>query len=239
MPSITIVGIGPGSTKYLTGEAKEALLAAEKVVFRMGSHPVYHWLKDQRRHVVCFDILYTVPLAGGRATMYELMTDALLKEVEVRGTACYAVPGNPGVLEDTTAQLRMRTAEKGIDLKIVPGMSFLDLIYAELGIDPLGLQIVLPRRHLQSGLFSTRTALLVCQVDPQVTQESLLKQYPPDHRVTLIWTAGLPDYALESKEIDLKQLTAEFTDRLSFASLYVPARPEERSECEQAQNQRC
>ena len=41
MSQITVVGTGPGPLKYLTTEAKEVLLAAGKIFFRMASLPVF------------------------------------------------------------------------------------------------------------------------------------------------------------------------------------------------------
>src|SRR2546422_6139359 len=101
---ITIIGTGPGSLEYLTIEARDALLAAEKIFFRMSAYPVYQWLKSQGKHVLCFDLVYTIPLIKRADIIYDLMTDAILKETEMRGHACFALPGNPGVLEDTTRQ---------------------------------------------------------------------------------------------------------------------------------------
>ena len=63
---------------------------------------------------------------------------------------------------------------------------------------------------------------MVCQLDPGVTMEWLLRKYAADHPVTLIWTRGLPDYSLVSKRISLKDLADEFTDAMYFSSLYVP-----------------
>ena len=55
----------------------------------------------------------------------------------------YAVPGSPLVAERTVVLLRERAAAEKIALKILPSMSFLDLAYVELGIDPIaGLRII-------------------------------------------------------------------------------------------------
>ena len=71
-----------------------------------------------------------------------------------------------------------------------------------------GLQIVLPWTHLQPGRFNPKVALLVCQIEarqhdsdrPRVdlTMEWLLKHYPQEHSVTLIWTDGLPEFRTQS-----------------------------------------
>jgi hypothetical protein len=53
--------------------------------------------------------------------------------------------------------------------------------------------------------------------------EWLLKAYPPEHQVTLIWTDGLPEYKTQTRMMALKNLTSEYGKAKYFASLYVPA----------------
>lgn len=55
----------------------------------------------------------------------------------------YAVPGSPLVAERTVVMLREQAAAAGVPLKILPAMSFLDLAYVNLAVDPIaGLRIV-------------------------------------------------------------------------------------------------
>jgi uncharacterized protein YabN with tetrapyrrole methylase and pyrophosphatase domain len=65
MKNITVVGLGPGPLGQLTREAKNELLAGDKVFFRTAGHPAYQWLEQQDRHVVCFDRLYTLTWKEG------------------------------------------------------------------------------------------------------------------------------------------------------------------------------
>src|SRR5215469_1248118 len=101
MPSITIVGLGPGPLLLLTKEAEGELLSAGKIFFRTGAHPVYNWLKQQGKHVVSFDKLYDSPWKNP-GDVYEFMVSALLKELELSGKVTFALPGSPVFLEDTT-----------------------------------------------------------------------------------------------------------------------------------------
>jgi hypothetical protein len=55
-----------------------------------------------------------------------------------------------------------------------------------------------------------------------LTLEYLLKAYPPEHVVTLLWTDGLPDYKTQAKSMALKDLAREYGEAKFFASLYVP-----------------
>jgi hypothetical protein len=92
--------------------------------------------------------------------------------------------------------------------------------------------VVLPLTHLQDELFNERLALMVCQIaarsnpvdKPRVdsTVEFLLKTYPPEHVVTLLWTDGLPEYKTLAKSMALEGLTREYGEAKFFASRYVP-----------------
>jgi tetrapyrrole methylase family protein / MazG family protein len=232
MARIAVVGLGPGPTSCLTKEAEAELLRADKVFFRTAAHPVYEWVCGLGKQVVCFDLLYTFQWDNPE-DIYEFMVSAVLKEAAVRGEAVYAVPGSPDVLEETTNLIRLRGPKEGAEVKVLHGVSFLDQALAEINFDfSLGLQVVLPLTHLQHGLFTRQLALLVCQIEaasrpldrPRVdlTVKFLLKVYPPDHLVTLIWTDGLPAYKTQSKSLMLKDLAREYGDAKFFASLYVP-----------------
>jgi tetrapyrrole methylase family protein / MazG family protein len=161
------------------------------------------------------------------------MVSPFFKEAELRGAAIYAVPGSPDVLEDTTNLIRAQGPKEGVEVRVLPGMSFLNQPLAEIEFDySLGLQVVLPLTHLQPGLFSDRLALMACQIETrsqplnaprvELTMKFLLKTYPPEHVVTLLWSDGLSEYKMEPKRMALKDLTREYGEGNVFASLYVP-----------------
>jgi uncharacterized protein YabN with tetrapyrrole methylase and pyrophosphatase domain len=232
MATITVVGIGPGPRKYLTREAETALLSAEKIFFRTAAHPVYEWLNSLDKGLHSFDALY--PLRWDNpGDIYEFMVAALFKEAERKDHVVYAVPGNADMLEDTTNLIRKRGLTEGVQVRVVSGVSFLDLALAEINFDfSLGLQVVLPFTHLQDGRFTRRFGLMVCQIEaardglenPRVdrTMQYLLKVYNTDHPVTLIWTDGLPEYATHSKTFALRDLVREYGEAKFYSSLYVP-----------------
>lgn len=217
---ITVVGLGPGPLKYLTREAESVLLDAPRVLFRYREHPVYEWLKSEGRNPVAMGNAYFIP-GLDFTQMYEMFADFVMKEAERTGTACYAVPGNPGVFEDTVRILRERA-----DVTVVAGLSFLDQIYAELGILPGdGLQIVLPRTHLKAGRFTTQLPMLVPQpiFDNSFAKVSkwLARDYPASHPVRIIYTPGMPDYSLRTTETTLGELPNVSTVGIFDASLYL------------------
>jgi tetrapyrrole methylase family protein / MazG family protein len=218
--------------KYLTTEAESALLGAEKIFFRTSAHPIYQWLEGLGKHSHCFDLLYTMPWHKPE-DIYEFMVAILFKEAELKGDVVYAVPGSADVLEETTNLIRNRGIAEGVRVRVISGVSFLDLALAEINFDfSLGLQVVLPLTHLGSGRFTRRLGLIVCQIEAgrsgldsprvDITMQYLLKVYNADHPVTLIWTDGLPEYATHSKTFALKDLVREYGEAKFFSSLYVP-----------------
>ena len=64
--------------------------------------------------------------------IYEVMVAALFKEVALRGEAVYAVPGSPDGLEETTNLIRVRGVKEGAEVRVLPGVSFLDQVLAEI-----------------------------------------------------------------------------------------------------------
>ena len=232
MPSISVVGLGPGPLSLLTKEAEHELVRAPKVFFRTSGYPAYDWLAGLGKTLVAFDGLYKFQWTDADA-MYGFMVDALIQEATTTGSVVYAVPGDPNILEDTTTLLRTRGRAAGIEVKVVTGLSFVEVVLNAIEYDTAqGLQIVLPRRHLSAGLFSTRLAMLVCQIEAKIhptdppavgqTVEWLLKAYPPNHLVILIWTPGLPAYDIEHKRLALGDLEREYGAGGYFASLLVP-----------------
>ncbi len=209
MSELTIVGIGPGPIHYLTAQAKDELLKASKVFFRFSQHPVYHWLKQNGKHVVCFDFAYTISKLQP-VERYKFIASAVIKEAELRGQAVYALPGNPCVGEMTTPLLRREGRLRGINVRIIPGISFLELMYAELSIDPTqGIQIVLPRSHLEPSLFSVDLGIIICLIEASnvaLVKQWMLEKFPSSHPVTLVWTSGMPDYELGLKTVALADL---------------------------------
>lgn len=232
MSTITVVGLGPGPLVQLTKEAESALLAAEKVFFRTCAHPAYEWLRGTGKHVVCFDKLYALPWKEG-GEVYEFIVEALIKEVGLRKEVTYALPGSPVFLEETTKLLRERGRAAGAEVRVIHGLSFVEEALSQLNLDfDEGLQVVLPWTHLEPGRFTRRLALLVCQIEAQrlpedegrvdLTVKWLLRAFPPEHPVTLIWTDGMPEYRTRTHRVALKDLAQEYGDSKYFASLYVP-----------------
>jgi tetrapyrrole methylase family protein/MazG family protein len=98
---------------------------------RTARHPAAQvWLN--RANVVGLDHCYE---AGATfEEVYRSIAATVAAAAREHGMVAYAVPGSPAVAERTVALLR---ADPSIELEIVPGLSFCDLAWARLGIDPV------------------------------------------------------------------------------------------------------
>lgn len=129
-PTVTIVGLGPGGAGHVTTETVAAIAAvpeAQRFV-RTRRHPSAHVVGG----ATSFDDVYEA--ADTFADVYAEIADRLVAAAVEHGDVLYAVPGSPLVLERTVATLR---ADPRIEVVVLPAVSFLDLAWARLGIDPV------------------------------------------------------------------------------------------------------
>jgi tetrapyrrole methylase family protein/MazG family protein len=129
-PRITIVGLGPAGPEYLTGTARELVTGGGATFLRTARHPAAAGLSGY----VAFDPVYEA--AATFDEVYATIVEELVKAATVLAPepVTYAVPGSPLVAERTVELLR---GDPRVDVTVVPALSFLDLAWERLDIDPL------------------------------------------------------------------------------------------------------
>lgn len=223
--AIVIVGLGPGDPKHLTQEAQRILSEAPRIYVRTREHPTVASLPPEK--VFSFDDVYA------RAKEFAAVYEEIARRVVALGAqpegVVYAVPGHPHVGEQTTRRIQELARERGLEVRIVDGLSFLEPVFAALNLDPLeqmGLQIadamVVARRHYPP-LEPSRPAL-IAQCDSRALASdvklTLLNAYPDDHPVTVLSRVGTDAAAI--RQVPLAELdhSSQF-DHLT--TLYLPA----------------
>ena len=101
----------------------------------------------------------------------------------------YAVPGDPCVAENSVAILRARADERGVALRIVPGLSFLEPTLAAVGADVMPSLVIVDAidvaRAGHAVGVSVDAPLLLCQLYSTAVASdvklTLMQQYPEDH----------------------------------------------------------
>lgn len=140
MGSIQIVGLGPGNKGHISLETIRVMKSAHKVILRTEIHPTVALLKEENINYECCDHFYEEN--KDFSAVYNHIVEYVLKEAKDKDVV-YAVPGSPLVAEKTVVLLRDRAKKENTILKILPAMSFLDLIYTRIGIDPIeGVRII-------------------------------------------------------------------------------------------------
>lgn len=130
MGTVTVVGLGPADESLLTTQTRAAIEAAPRCFLRTRMHPAARVLPD----AVAFDDEYEK--GESFEAVYEAISERLILE-SAEGDLLYAVPGSPLVLERTVELLRAAAASGRVTVEILAAMSFLDVAWARLGIDPV------------------------------------------------------------------------------------------------------
>ncbi|MDD4766576.1 MAG: nucleoside triphosphate pyrophosphohydrolase [Desulfotomaculaceae bacterium] len=219
---ITIAGLGPGTPGGITLGAWESLKSSPCVLLRTGIHPVVEWLRQAGITFATFDYIYEAEPDFQK--VYQRIAAEVLARSQ-KGAVLYAVPGHPLVAEESVRLIIHMAEKNGINIEILPAVSFLDALFGALRLDPSGgLQIVDGLRLDQKPPLADRPAVIT-QVYSRLAASdiklSLLDIYPPEHQVTVVRGAGIPgEERIETRAIfELDRLP--WLDHLT--SLYVPA----------------
>jgi tetrapyrrole methylase family protein/MazG family protein len=137
-PKVIVVGLGPAGPELLTAATLEALATFESARWvRTTRHPC----ADAFTWTGSFDSVYDG--AASVDDVYPAIVDALVDAASASdgATVLYAVPGSPRVAERSVELL---VADGRIDVEVLPALSFLDLAWVRLGVDPLrdGVRVV-------------------------------------------------------------------------------------------------
>jgi tetrapyrrole methylase family protein/MazG family protein len=130
-PTVTVVGLGPAGADLVTKGTIDAIEAhdAGARFLRTARHPAAEVLGT----VTTFDDVYDEAAALG--DVYPAIVERLVEAAVAQGAILYAVPGSPVVAERTVELL---LADARVVTVVLPALSFLDLAWARLGVDPIG-----------------------------------------------------------------------------------------------------
>ncbi len=196
MGRLIVAGLGPAGADLITGAAREAIGQASRRFVRTRRHPAATAVEPAES----FDDLYN--RSSSFEEVYRAIVDRLTAEArDSAGDVLYAVPGSPLVAERTVEMLR---AVPGLALEVVAGLSFADLVWDRVGVDPLSAGV----RLVDGRCFATEAAgergpLLVAQCDAlhvlsdiKLAALAAFDRSPAgraDEKVVVLQRLGLPD----------------------------------------------
>jgi tetrapyrrole methylase family protein/MazG family protein len=222
---IVAVGLGPAGADHLLPVARAALLASSHRYARTLRHPAVDDLLAAGLTFISFDDAYDAAPDLGAA--YEEIAARLVAAAHEHGDVVYAVPGSPAVAERAVALLR---ADPSVDVELVAGVSFADLAWVRLGVDPMdGDARVVDGRAIEASPSAEPVELagrlLVAQCDNRFVLSdvklALLEHLGPDTPVTVLQRLGLPDELITVVALEELDRGAVVPDHLT--SVFVDA----------------
>jgi uncharacterized protein YabN with tetrapyrrole methylase and pyrophosphatase domain len=238
--ALIIAGIGIEWASQTTAAAREAIARADRVLFAVANPWAARWIRTLKPEAEALPY----PRDGRpRREIYAAMVDRIMEELGKGGRVCAAFYGHPGVLVAAGHEAIRRARAEGYGARMLPGISSLDCLFADLGVDPgaegcliFEAGVLVERRTA----IDPRTPLVLHQIalidnhgtfEPEDAaavqrglcrlQERLATAFPRDHRVVIYEAATHP---LHGPRVETVRLCALAEAAISEVStLYIPA----------------
>ncbi|HZQ27631.1 MAG TPA: nucleoside triphosphate pyrophosphohydrolase, partial [Acidimicrobiales bacterium] len=213
-PRVVVGGLGPAGPELLTEATRQAIEGIPVRFLRTRRHPAASVVQDARS----FDEIYES--ASSMDEVYRGIVDALVAAAAEHGEVLYLVPGSPAVAERSVELLRARD---GVEVRSLPALSFLDLVWDRVGVDPLsaGVRVVDGHRFTVEGA-GERGPLLVVQTDTRFVLSDIKLAVDQGPEVTVLQRLGLPDESVRQvawadldREVEPDHLTSVWIPRLA------------------------
>jgi precorrin-2 methylase len=237
---LVVVGTGINVVVHTTLETVECIKRADKL-FHVVTGPMEIWL---RRLNPTAETLRDCYAPGKlRWLSYQQMADRIVSAVRTGAYVCAAFYGHPGMFVDPAHQAIRRARREGFRVRMLPGISAEDCLFADLGVDPIntGCQsyeatdFLAYRRRIDptSALILWQVGLLGEPSLPgpggskreRLTRlvAALRRHYDARHRVVLYEAAQFPICKPRIKRMALGRLASTRTSPMM--TLYIPPKP--------------
>jgi tetrapyrrole methylase family protein/MazG family protein len=187
MARIVIAGLGPAGAEFITAEVQRLIDGDAPVFLRTQRHPSATAVTNATTFDDVYDSAETIE------EVYATIAERLIAAATQHGEVVYLVPGSPLIAESAVVLLR---SDDRVQVDIRPSLSFLDLVWQRLGIDPLAVspRLVDGYRFVEEAA-GQRGPLLVGQCDNKMVLSDIklaFEENEPKEAVVL-QRLGLPD----------------------------------------------
>jgi tetrapyrrole methylase family protein / MazG family protein len=215
---IKILGLGPGSIEDLTIGSINVMKNANNLYLRTEKHPNVEYLRNIGINFKTFDFLYEE--SKDFDEVYKKIAEQIVKQEEV----VYVVPGHPLVAEKSVALILEFAEELGIEIQMLPAVSFVDAIFNAIKVDPINGLKILDGLEIGNQIPDVEVGNIITQVYSKLivseTKIKLMNYYEDEQSVYLIRAAGVKDL----ERIEMMPLymidRVEWVDYLT--SIYIP-----------------
>ena len=214
---IKIVGLGPGSNDAISAQTLREIDNATHRYIRTTRHPSAHLVKN----ATSFDDEYEKH--DKFEDVYRAIADKLIAAAQQHENILYVVPGSPLVLEHT---VQLLLQNKSVTTTVMPAMSFLDVVWSALKIDPVDAGVRMIDGHRFAELAAGETGpLLVAQCHANWVMSNIKLAHESatgDEPVIILHHLGLDDEKIThttwqnlDREIEPDHLTSIYIPKLS------------------------
>lgn len=236
---LIIVGTGIQWGGQTTLAARTAIERADRVLFAVADPWAARWVMGLN---AAAEPLPYPRDERPRAQIYEDMVTRILAEVRKGSRVCAVFYGHPGVLATAAHEAIRRARAEGYAARMLPGVSSLDCLFADLGVDPgeAGCQIhtatslllhdrpvdaSVPLVLLQIGMIGNRGVFDATQRSRigeglAMLTEVLRRAFPADHEVIVYEAATQPTERARIEAVALAGLQQAVVSEIS--TLFVP-----------------
>lgn len=131
---LTIVGTGIRGGLQTTPEAKICIEQASKVLYLVGDPVSEQWLLSLNPRSESLYSRYS--REKPRNETYREIVDEILKSLKNSPDVCVVFYGHPGVFVGPGLEAMRQARAEGIPVRMLPGVSALDNLFSDLGLDP-------------------------------------------------------------------------------------------------------
>lgn len=238
---IYIVGLGIVGARQITKEVGEVLRKSERVFLLFYQKVVHDYIANELGTPVT-DLHQEYEEGLDRLKTYRKMADRVMSAAErATGPVTLALYGHPTIFVSPTRLIQEEAPQRALRVKVLPGISSIDCIFAEIGFDPgtTGIQMYeatdfLVRRFapdpavplflwqvgaLETGLYTAR----ISKPERFVRLRQYLQTfYPEDHILYLLRTATYPFTRSEQRAFRLRDFERQYQHVHPVDTLCVP-----------------
>ncbi|KTD17920.1 SAM-dependent methyltransferase [Legionella jordanis] len=241
MKRLTIAGTGIKFLAHLTTEVKGIIKSSSCVLYLLNEPAMKHWVLNNSKISFSLDEIYYS--CEKRIDAYEKIVQVVLSYAGKYNDLVLLIYGHPLVFSSVAMKLIEQCSNSEMQLSVLPGISALDCLLADLRIDPAGagLQCYDATLFINKNVeYSSSAHLILWQIAivneikiikgeiNKVTQKTglsylkkiLLNKYSANHPLILYVAALYAGVSSEIIELELDSLEEIEIPRL--ATLYIP-----------------
>ena len=249
-----IVGLGIVSVRQVTREAESAMRRSNEILYVSDAIGIHGYLQELCEKVT--EVYVSILREGEeRLSKYNRIAAMVIEAALDHPPVSFAVSGHPLVFVYPSQQILAVADDLGLRVKVLPGISSFDSMIVDLQLDPgtRGVQmfettaLLLQQRPLypdvpcflwQIGSVETRLFTRAPSLPGRFVrlQNHLLKYYPADHKVKIVYSSSHPLAAPSTLEFRIDEMHLHAAHIHPGATLYLPpAAPAEVKDTELAQ----